>query len=130
MMKTLVLLLLLLCPLAVNAQSPPIYCCGPAYDYCGALAHTTTQTATTYGFFRGRSVETSDCNTEGNVFYGNTIRVGGWGFERTFWYDWASDPNAGAKIAVWTSNPFSQPLTVIYDVDTLRVLSVTSPMFP
>lgn len=133
-MKALTLLIVLtLSTLTVNAQQvfgPPTYQNGPAYTYCEALAHEPVNTAVTYGFFQGHGLVTSECNNFINIFLGNTIKISGWGFGKIYWYNWAADPQATQKLSVWQSNPWSEPLTVTYDVDTLRVISVTSPRFP
>ena len=133
-MKVLILLIVLtLSTITTNAQivsGPPNYLNGPAYTYCDALAHEPVNTAVTYGFFRGRGLVESDCNNGGNNFYGNTVKIGGWNYGLIYWYDWSADPLAGQKLSVWTSSPWSEPLTVTYDTDTLRVISITSPSFP
>lgn len=132
-MRVLILCALLLFPLAASAQivsGPPSYCCGPSYNYCEACAEEPVTTSVTYGFFRGRSVVFSECNNEGNIFFGNTIVVGGWGFQTTYWYDWSTDPNAAVKALIWQSTPWNEPLTVTYDPVTMRAITVTSPSFP
>jgi hypothetical protein len=112
--------------------TPPSYCCGPSYTYCEAKNQQPTQTAVFYGYYRNRGLVVSECNTPGNQFFGNTIVVSpGFGPIRRFWYDWGADPNAANKISVWWSAyPWGEPLTIVYDVNTLKAVSVTSPSFP
>lgn len=94
------------------------------------MGHEPVNVAVTYGFYRGRGLENSSCNNGGNFFFGNLIKIGGWGQSEVYWYDWSSDPDIGIKLATWSQNLWLDPLTVTYDVDSRRVLSISSPMFP
>lgn len=108
----------------------PYYCCGPRYSFCAAKYADNSTVKVAYGFFAYRDLADSECNNEGNKFFGNTIKIRTWSRSQVFWYDWSADPDAGVKIAVWSYAGWSEPLTVIYNPYTMMALKVTSPSFP